>query len=59
MGLRAKTNFDYKRKDLIEIIKEMEDNENGLSNPSHGINTVVLKSSSRIKGKNEQSLSLK
>ena len=24
LGLRAKTNFDYRRKDLIEIIKEME-----------------------------------
>lgn len=25
LGLRAKTNFDYRRNDLIEIIKEMED----------------------------------
>ncbi len=53
LGLRAKTNFDYKRNDLIEIIKEMED---GLSNEhteNPCVNTIVLKSSSKNKEKTE------
>lgn len=27
LGLRAKTNFDYKRKDIIKIIKEIEEDQ--------------------------------
>lgn len=28
LGLRAKTNFDYKKPDLLKIIKELEDEIN-------------------------------
>ena len=27
LGLRAKTNFDYRRKDILKIIDEIEENE--------------------------------
>lgn len=45
LGLRAKTNFDYRRKDLIKIVvdleKTLEESERGDSSP----NTLILKSS--------------
>ena len=28
LGLRAKTNFDYKRKDLVKLIKEFQEEDN-------------------------------
>lgn len=54
LGLRAKTNFSYKRNDLIEIMLEMEENiEKDKRNILPCVNAVVLKSSSKNKCKPE------
>jgi len=36
LGLRAKTNFDYKRQDLIRIIRELQESEEDSENGSAG-----------------------
>jgi hypothetical protein len=36
LGLRAKTNFDYKRQDLIRIIRELQESEEDSGNGSAG-----------------------
>jgi hypothetical protein len=51
LGLRAKTNFDYRRNDLIEIIKEMEDSLKQDSTENPCVNKIILKSSSKNKDK--------
>jgi len=53
LGLRAKTNFDYKRNELIEIIKEMEEGLNNEQTDNPCVNTIILKSSSKNKEKSD------
>jgi len=36
LGLRAKTNFDYKRQDLIRIIRELQERDEDSGNGSEG-----------------------
>jgi hypothetical protein len=58
LGLRAKTNFDYKRQDLIRIIRELqesdEDSGNGSACNDDGIvhQTSAFEASMIIRGNN-------
>jgi hypothetical protein len=51
LGLRAKTNFDYKRQDLIRIIRELQEseedagNENARDEDGHGPHTSAIEGS--------------
>ena len=55
LGLRAKTNFDYKREELINIINEMEESlkeENHNQNPL--VNTIILKNAKKNLKENKE-----
>jgi len=41
LGLRAKTNFDYKRQDLIRIIREVQDEDSQFGETSHVTNEKI------------------
>jgi hypothetical protein len=45
LGLRAKTNFDYRRKDLLKIIADLEEAVEEAKKGEASPNTLILKSS--------------
>lgn len=58
LGLRAKTNFDYKRQDLIRIIRELQESDEESGNGSagdgdgHAHNTSAFEASMNVRVNN-------